>query len=130
MKQSILLGVLIILISVIWVRTKNGNSRTIKISAEKAKQRLNNERGIILLDVRTPQEYRRKHIPNSILIPVTVLADEAVNKIPDKNTEIIVYCRTGNRSASAVKILTDLGYTNIHDLGGINGWPYKTVSAQ
>lgn len=129
MKEYALWGVLLLVTLGIWIWSKaGGNSNKKRISAEDAKQRLASKKRIILLDVRTPEEYQRKHIPNSILIPVIVLADEAVTKLPDKNAEIIVHCRTGNRSASAVKILTNLGYTNISDLGGINGWPYKTVS--
>jgi rhodanese-related sulfurtransferase len=129
MKQYALLGVFLLAILGMWLWTKSGgNSDTIKISAENAKQRLDSEKGIILLDVRTPEEYQEKHIPNSILIPLNVLSQEAVSKLPDKNAEIIAYCRSGNRSASAVKILTNLGYTHIYDLGGINSWPYKTVS--
>jgi rhodanese-related sulfurtransferase len=131
MRQYAYWGVILLVILGIWIWTKAGsNSDTLKISAENAKQRLDNEKGIVLLDVRTPEEHLQKRIPNSILIPVNILAKEAISKLPDKNAAIIVYCKSGNRSASAVKILTNLGYTNIYDLGGINGWPYKTVSGK
>lgn len=61
-------------------------------------------------------------------IPVDVLASEADRELPDKNAKIIVYCKGGNRSAQAIKILSKLGYTNIYNLGGIVSWPYETVS--
>lgn len=99
-----------------------------KISPAEAKKRLETEKGIILLDVRTKAEYHEKHIPKSTLIPVDILENEANRKIPDKNSEIFVYCKSGGRSARAVKILKKLGYTHINNLGGIMSWPYETVS--
>jgi rhodanese-related sulfurtransferase len=129
MRQYAYWGVILLVILGIWIWAKAGSNSDI-ISAENAKQRLDSEKGIILLDVRTPEEHLQKRIPSSILIPVNILDKEAISKLPDKNAAIIVYCKSGNRSASAVKILTNLGYTNIYDLGGINGWPYKTVSGK
>lgn len=101
-----------------------------KISPSEAKEKLQNEEGILLLDVRTDSEYKEKHIPKSMLIPIDVLKNEVINKIPDKNTTILVYCRSGNRSRSASKILINLGYTNVYDLGGIINWPYEVESVE
>ncbi|WHH61486.1 rhodanese-like domain-containing protein [Petroclostridium sp. X23] len=103
--------------------TQNSNKYQ-KISPSEAKQRLEEEEGIILLDVRTEEEYQEKHIPQSVLIPLEILEKEMQDKIPDKNTVIFVYCRSGRRSANASEILVSLGYTNIYDLGGIQDWPY------
>jgi rhodanese-related sulfurtransferase len=44
----------------------------------------------------------------------------------DKNAFVIVYCRSGNRSAQAAKILAELGYSKVYDMGGINNWKYET----
>jgi rhodanese-related sulfurtransferase len=73
-----------------------------------------------LIDVRTPEEYSSGHIPDSININVEILAnrlDEVPREIP-----IVVYCRTGNRSAIASKILADAGFSPVYDLGGIQDW--------
>lgn len=86
-----------------------------------------NDKDIILLDVRTPEEYRQKRIPGSILLPDTEVRDNADDIIPNKNARIVVYCRSGRRSAKAAKILREMGYENVFDLGGINNWPYETV---
>lgn len=129
MDQNIFLVILVVVIFVFWRLIKNlGTVGGVKINLEDAKKRLDSEKGIILLDVRTRDEYLERHIPKCTLIPVNVLENEASRKLPDKNAEIFVYCKSGNRSAMAVKILAKLGYTHIYNLGGIVGWPYETVS--
>ncbi len=94
------------------------------IAPEVAKKRLDTEKGIILLDVRTIEEYTEKHIPGSMLIPVEVIEKEASGKLKDKNAVIFIYCRSGNRSATAARALVKIGYTNVYNLGGLNNWPY------
>lgn len=106
----------------------NGQITYGSISPADAKERLDSEEGVILLDVRTQGEYAVKHIPGSILIPVDVLEKEAENNLLDKNAPIFVYCRSGNRSKTASQILINLGYTNVYDLGGIKSWPFETVT--
>lgn len=98
------------------------------ISTETAKKRLDSEKGIILLDVRTLAENREKRIPGSLLIPVDEIKKQAADKLKDKNAAIFVYCRSGNRSAIASQELANMGYTNVFDLGGINNWSYETES--
>ena len=129
MDQNILLVILVIVIFVFWkLIKKSGTVGGVKINLEDAKKRLDNEKEIILLDVRTRDEYLEKHIPKCTLIPLNILRNEASRELPDKDAEIFVYCRSGSRSAMAIKILTKLGYTHIYNLGGIVGWPYETVS--
>ena len=129
MNQFTFIIIIFAVISVFLTYIKKlGTSGGVKISPTDAKKRLDTEKGIVLLDVRTRNEYLEKHIPKSILIPVDVLENEVTRKFGDKNTEIIVYCRSGSRSSMAVKILAKLGYTNIKNLGGIVSWPYETVS--
>lgn len=99
------------------------------ITPTDAKDRLNSEEDIILLDVRTVEEYVENHIPNSVLIPVDVLQTEAPNQLINKDSTIFVYCRSGNRSVTASKILVNLGYTDVYNLGGIIDWPYETESS-
>ena|SRR5665647_855005 len=101
-----------------------------KITAEEAKARLDGESGIILVDVRTQDEYNVEHIPNAILLPVDNIVDDAETIIPDKEATYFVYCRSGNRSATASAQLVEMGYKNIFDLGGIKDWPYEKVSVQ
>ena len=61
------------------------------------------------------------------MIPEYEIAQKAESKIPDKNTLILVYCRSGRRSKIASEELVKLGYTNVKEFGGIIEWPYETV---
>ncbi len=77
--------------------------------------------GAILLDVRNPDEYAAGHIPGSVNLPLSAIA-EAAERIPDKTAPLFVYCLSGGRSSSAVSALEAMGYTNLTNLGGIRAW--------
>lgn len=131
MNQVIAIAILLLGILIIWIYTRSSSKIShLKIEPNEAKKRLDSEKGIILLDVRTPAEHIENHIPKSTLIPLNVLAKEVVKKLPDKDATVFVYCRSGNRSRAAVKILLKQGYSNVFNLGGIIRWPYKTVSGK
>lgn len=77
---------------------------------------LQNNETIILLDVRSPQEYDEGHLPNSINIPTYEIYSRVQKVIGDKDTIIICYCTVGVRSKKAIKMLKKLGYKNIYHL--------------
>ncbi len=92
-----------------------------KLSMAAAKEALECDKSICLLDVRTPEEYRSGHIPGSINLPLDRVEDiEAV--APEKQEKLFVYCLSGGRSARACGALAAMGYTDLTDLGGITGW--------
>lgn len=74
--------------------------------------------GAVLLDVRTPEEYRDAHIPGSLNIPPDEL-QTVLTRIHDKHTPLFVHCLSGGRSRQAVFVLKQFGYTDVTDLGGI-----------
>jgi phage shock protein E len=74
----------------------------------------------ILVDVRTPGEFATGYIPTAVNIPVSDIAGNPPTK--DKNALIVVYCRSGNRSAKARAILEGMGYTDVVDFGAISRW--------
>jgi rhodanese-related sulfurtransferase len=74
----------------------------------------------ILIDVRTVQEYSEGHLDNSVNISVESINTMIETMVKDKNTPIIVYCRSGNRSATAAQTLVNLGYKKVYDLGAMN----------
>ena len=84
----------------------------------------------ILLDVRTEEEYVAKRINGALLIPDTAISERATAELPDKFARILVYCRSGRRSARAANMLVRMGYKQVYDFGGINDWPYATVSGE
>lgn len=98
------------------------------ITSEKAKEMIDNNPNIIILDVRTEEEYNSGHIENALLIPDSDIESQAPTTLTDKEATILVYCRSGRRSALASKKLSDLGYTNIYDFGGILDWNYDIIS--
>lgn len=107
-----------------------GKAEYARISPAEAQKRLADDSSIILLDVRTPEENKAVRIPGSLLIPDYELANRVLTEIPNKNAEIILYCRSGNRSRGAAAKLIALGYTRVYDLGGINAWPFATESGE
>ena len=99
-----------------------------KLTAVEAREMMAQSADYVLLDVRSEGEYKEKRIEGAALIPVDELADRAETELPDKGQLILVYCRSGGRSERAARALVALGYTNVYDFGGINDWPYETVS--
>jgi rhodanese-related sulfurtransferase len=97
-----------------------------KIPAEQAKAIMGGRKPHIIIDVRTEEEFREKHIEGAIHIPHTEISTRGA-QLTDKSTIVLVYCKNGGRSASAAKEFIKLGYVNVYDLGGINDWPYATV---
>ena len=77
----------------------------------------------ILVDVRSEDEYNEGHIDGALLLPVdNINEDSASEVIESKDSTVIVYCRSGNRSSQALQILNDLGYENVYDLGAMSNW--------
>ena len=98
-----------------------------QIPQETAKEMMDTQQEVVILDVREQDEYDSGHIPSAVLLPVgTIDEDTAAEVIPEKASTVLVYCRSGNRSKTASSTLADLGYTNIYEFGGINTWPYET----
>ena len=87
-------------------------------------QEYKNAVGAVLLDVRTPQEYREGHIPGSQNVPLQQL-DKVEEVTENKDTVLYVYCRSGARSRQAVSLLQAMGYTNVHNIGGIAAYHGK-----
>ncbi len=74
-------------------------------------------KGALLVDVRTPGEFNEQHLSGAVNYP---LSDLSIHfKDIDKDQPIVVYCRSGNRSGQAKKILSSQGYTRVHNAGGL-----------
>lgn len=102
--------------------------KAIKISASEAKEIMDKESDILIVDVREKEEYDSGHIENAVLFPLgSIDKDTAQELIPDKDKKVLVYCRSGARSANAAAKLAELGYTDVYDFGGIIDWSYDIV---
>ena len=100
------------------------------VTVEEAKSLVESNVSLIIVDVRTREEYDSGHIEGAILIPVSEL-ESRINEL-SKEEELLIYCRTGNRSSNSVNILKANGYTKIfHMNDGIIAWiqaGYPTVN--
>ena len=131
MKKSLTLFFLLFLAALLVSCSASSTDHTAgyqKINAQTAKERIDSQDELIIVDVRTEEEFQVKHIENAILIPNETITTEKPALLPDFDAEILIYCRSGNRSAEAAAKLAKLGYRKIYDFGGIIDWPYATVS--
>lgn len=136
-KQAIMkcLGIVMVAVAVILCGCGAGDDRNIQeegasvymqITAKEAKNMMEEQEGVLVLDVREQSEYDEGHIPGAVLLPVGTITEEtAASVIADKETVVLVYCRSGNRSKTAAQALADLGYSQIFEFGGIRDWPYE-----
>lgn len=123
-----LISILIMLLFLMGCGTDTTKDSYRQITMDEAAAMMEKDENYILLDVRTAEEYEEKHIPDAVNIPNETIGTEEIQKLPDKDQLILVYCRSGNRSKQASQKLADLGYTNVVEFGGINDWTGETVS--
>ena len=98
-----------------------------QISQDEAKRIMDTEEGYVIIDARAEEEFSEGHIEGAILIPEYEIAERAEREIPEKDTLILVYCRSGRRSKIASDALVQLGYTNVKEFGGIIDWQFEIV---
>jgi len=97
-----------------------------RITPQEAEMMMAGE-GVVILDVRTPNEFEGGHIKNAILLPLDEILARAGDIIPIKNATLLIYCRSGNRSNQAAHLLVEMGYTFVYDFGGILDWHGEIV---
>jgi phage shock protein E len=79
------------------------------------------DEGALVVDVRTPMEFAQGHINGAVNIPVQELS-RRLEEFGAKDRDIVLYCRSGNRSSQARQMLVREGFTAVHDAGAINRW--------
>ena len=100
----------------------------VRISPQDAETMMSGD--VVILDVRTQDEFDAGHIENAILLPDYEIAEKAESVIADKAQTVLIYCRAGRRSEAAAKELIDMGYTGVFDFGGIEDWHGEIVREQ
>ena len=119
MKKSFLITAITILITVLCT----GCGETYKhISQDEALKMMKAGGDYVIVDVRTKEEYDKRHIPGSILLPITDIKEGKLDILPDKNQTILIYCWTGRRAADSANILYKRGYKNVYEFGGLVDW--------
>ena len=118
---SILLVVFIVMLGTIATGCSHGGGATgIDISIDQALQMWQNKEAIII-DVRTPQEYREGHIPGVVNIQLDQLEDRS-SEVP-KDKKVLLICRSGNRSSQGTSLLRSRGFDNVYNITeGMNKW--------
>lgn len=137
MNKILLLISMIVFLALILAGCANANTQNnvnneeggtyVRISGDEAKKIIDENRSVIILDVRTPAEYKTKHIPGAILISNEIITNKEIEGIKKSDT-VLVYCRSGNRSRKASEKLIAMGYKHVYDFGGIDTWQYETES--
>lgn len=122
-KLTIVLGVVLTLIM---FNCKSDEKEGIKLVTPSEMENILQLEGVQLVDVRTPEEYKEGYIKNAQNIDFkSPTFDEDINKL-DKTKPVILYCKSGKRSAKCSKKLLEAGFEKIYELeGGITEWKYK-----
>ncbi|MBP2667763.1 MAG: sulfurtransferase [Firmicutes bacterium] len=111
---------MMLLVGVLSGCAQNPASAGVDVSVEEA-QRLWQNKEAIIIDVRTPGEYRDGHIPGVVNIPLDEL-EKRMNEVP-KDKKVVLICRTGNRSAQGTQLLRSKGLQNVfNSTGGMSTW--------
>lgn len=94
------------------------------IDAKQAKEKMKED--VVIVDVRTQAEYEQGHIEDAVNIPLDAM-DTIEEIVTDKSKPLLIYCRSGNRSAQAAQKLVEMQYEKVYDFGGIQDWTYEIV---
>ena len=128
MKRVILLVLAVVMmLSGCALANSSTSASYTQITQEEAKEMMKKDDGHIIIDVRRQDEYDEGHIPGAVLIPNESITDKQPEELPKLDQIILVYCRSGRRSKEASQKLSDIGYTNVYEFGGINTWTGEIV---
>ena len=102
---------------------EDAKRRVRETNVDKVKSRLDRGDKFVLVDVREDREFDADHIPSAVHLGKGVIERDVEEKYPDLNTELVLYCGGGFRSALAADNLQKMGYTNVESMdGGWKGW--------
>jgi len=120
LKRNIFIALFVLGVLVGCGTVKTNEQATVqKVSCDNMKDLIKKENSF-LVDVREPSEYEEEHLDGSINIPSTNINSITSNKDITKDSIIVVYCKSGNRSSDSANKLVGMGYKHVYDLGSIN----------
>jgi rhodanese-related sulfurtransferase len=86
---------------------------------------------LVIVDVRTPEEFQQGHVPNAINVPLSEIIDNPAILAPSKEKPIVLYCRSGYRAGKAAEALHKSGHQNLRHLeGDMLGWLKAGLSVE
>jgi len=104
----------------------DSKKRVRETTVDEIKSRLDRGDKFVLVDVREESEWQKDHLPGAIHMSKGVIERDVEQKVPDLNSEMVLYCGGGFRSALAADNLQKMGYTNVISMdGGVRGWREK-----
>jgi len=137
-KTIIISSIIATILLISYFSLLNTNSTTYQekilksVSLSEWKNTYENNKNLIIIDVRTPEEYNKGHIENAINIDYYNPNFQTELKKLDKTKEYLIHCKSGSRSGKTLNIMKNLNFKNVLNLkGGINGWitaKYKTTT--
>lgn len=117
MKNVVLYVVMVTGLTALFVWLKGRNTERVPASsAMVVSPEAGTANDILLVDVRSPEEYRAGHKEGALNIPVDDIEQLAPELLPDKNAVILLYCRTGKRADKAIETLRKMGYSHLENL--------------
>jgi len=105
---------------------EDARSRVKETNVEEVKSKLDRGEKFLLVDVREESEFAKDHLPGAVHLGKGVIERDIESRVPDLNTQMVLYCGGGFRSAMAADNLQKMGYTNVFSMdGGVRGWREK-----
>ena len=96
------------------------------LSMEDAVQMMQSEKDYLIVDVRSKEEYDKRHIPGAILLPIDDIRAGKTDVLSDQRQTLLLYCWTGRRAEDAAILLAKMGYQNVYEFGGLVDWRGET----
>ena len=111
--------IILVVLAIIIVFVLYQRFTAVRISGREARSLVSE--GAMLVDVRSPGEFSGGHLEGAISIPIQELTGRT-DELGDKNGPIVLYCKSGARSAMAKRLLESQGFTQVHDMGSMRSW--------
>lgn len=127
-KNKLFILILFLVAAILYLVLTCGKTKYIKVDAEDVKEIILNESNFEIIDIRTKEEYKTSHIPESISIPYIDINEKIIDILSNKEAFIIVYGDDETKTKEISKYLISLGYYYVYDLGNISNWIYSLES--